>query len=303
MQVNYAEGCKITKDGQNWNTDKIELSNPEDDKKLIAEAVEVAKKSEVTVLFLGGNEQTSREAWAKNHLGDRSNLGLVGMQNELVKQILATGKPTVVFLFNGSPLTFNYINDNVLAIFECWYLGQETGTAIAEVLFGDHNPSGKLPITLPRSEGQIPVYYNYKPSAKRGYIFDTTDPLYPFGFGLSYTTFSYDNLRISNPKIKKDGSTMVTIEVTNKGTMKGDEIVQMYIRDEVSSVTRPIKELKGFKRITLNPGEMKVVEFLIDPSRLAFYDINMNYVVEAGYFNILVGPSSVDTKKVRMEVE
>jgi beta-glucosidase len=303
MQVNYAEGCKITKDGQNWNTDKIELSNPEDDKKLIAEAVEVAKKSEVAVLFLGGNEQTSREAWAKNHLGDRSSLGLVGMQNELVKQILATGKPTIVFLFNGSPLTFNFINDNVPAIFECWYLGQETGTAIAEVLFGDYNPSGKLPITLPRSEGQIPVYYNYKPSAKRGYIFDTTDPLYPFGFGRSYTTFSYDNLRIANPKIRKDGSTMVTIEVTNKGTMKGDEIVQMYIRDEVSSVTRPIKELKGFKRISLNPGEMKVVEFLIDPSRLAFYDINMNYVVEAGYFNILVGPSSVDTKKVRMEVE
>jgi beta-glucosidase len=303
MQVNYAEGCKITKDGQNWNTDKIELSDPEQDRKLISEAVEAAKKSEVVVLFLGGNEQTSREAWAKNHLGDRSNLGLIGMQNELVKQVLATGKPTVVFLFNGSPLTFNYINDNVPAIFECWYLGQETGTAVAEVLFGDYNPSGKLPITLPRSEGQIPVYYNYKPSAKRGYIFDTADPLYPFGFGLSYTTFSYDNLRISNPKIKKDGSTMATIEVTNKGTMKGDEIVQMYIRDEVSSVTRPVKELKGFKRISLNPGEMKIVEFLIDPSRLAFYDINMNYIVEPGFFDIMVGSSSKDTKKVRLEVE
>jgi beta-glucosidase len=303
MQVNYAEGCKITKDGQAWGTDKIELSDPEEDKKMIAGAVEAARRSDVAILFLGGNEQTSREAWAKNHLGDRSNLGLLGMQNELVKQVLATGKPTIVFLFNGSPLTFNYINDNVPAIFECWYLGQETGTAIAEVLFGDYNPSGKLPITLPRSEGQIPVYYNYKPSAKRGYIFDTADPLYPFGYGLSYTSYSYNNLKLSDTKIKKDGFAIVSVDVTNTGKIKGDEIVQMYIRDEISSVTRPVKELKGFKRISLNPGETKTVEIKIDASGLAFYDINMKYVVEPGYFDILVGPSSVDTKKVRLEVE
>jgi beta-glucosidase len=303
LHVNYAEGCKITKDGQNWNTDQIDLSDPEEDLQLLKAAVETAKKSDVAVLFLGGNEQTSREAWAKNHLGDRSDLGLVGMQNELVKQVLALGKPTVVFLFNGSPLTFNYINDNVPAIFECWYLGQETGTAVADVLFGDVNPSGKLPITLPRSEGQIPVFYNAKPSAKRGYIFNTAEPLYPFGYGLSYTSFSYEDVKLASPKIKKDGTTAVSVKITNTGTVKGDEVVQMYIRDEVSSVTRPVMELKGFKRISLAPGESKVVEFTIDPSRLAFYDINMNYVVEPGNFDIMVGPSSKETKKVRLEVE
>ncbi|MFL5729245.1 MAG: glycoside hydrolase family 3 N-terminal domain-containing protein, partial [Cytophagaceae bacterium] len=303
LQINYAEGCRITQEGQNWNTDKIELSDPEEDKKMIAEAVETARKSDVAVLFLGGNEQTSREAWAKNHLGDRSDLGLVGMQNELVKQVLATGKPVVVFLFNGSPLTFNYINDHVPAIFECWYLGQETGTAVADVLFGDYNPSGKLPITLPRSEGQIPVYYNYKPSAKRGYIFNTTDPLYPFGFGLSYTTFSYQNVRLSSPKIKKDGFTILSADITNTGKVKGDEIVQLYIRDDVSSVTRPVKELKGFKRVSLNPGETKTVELRIDSSSLSFYDLHMNYIVEPGFFDIMVGPSSRDTQKLRLEVE
>jgi beta-glucosidase len=303
MQVHYAEGCKITKDGQNWNTDNIELSDPEEDAKLVQEAIETARKSEVVVLFLGGNEQTSREAWAKNHLGDRSDLNLVGMQNELVKQVLAIGKPTIVFLFNGSPLTFNYIDENVPAIFECWYLGQETGTAVADVLFGDYNPCGKLPITLPRSVGQIPVFYNAKPSAKRGYIFNTADPLYPFGFGLSYTSFSYDDVKLSSAKIKKDGTTTVSATITNKGTIKGDEIVQMYIKDQVSSVTRPIMELKGFTRVSLMPGESKKVEFSIDPSRLAFYDINMNYIVEPGFFDIMVGSSSKDTKKVRLEVE
>jgi beta-glucosidase len=303
MQINYAEGCKITKDGQNWNMDKIELSDPEEDAKLVLEAVETAKKSEVAVLFLGGNEQTSREAWAKNHLGDRSDLGLVGMQNELVKQILALGKPTIVFLFNGSPLTFNYIDENVPAVFECWYLGQETGTAVADVLFGDYNPSGKLPITLPRSVGQIPVFYNAKPSAKRGYIFNSAEPLYPFGYGLSYTSFSYDDLKLSSSKIRKEGTTSVSVVVTNKGTVKGDEIVQLYIRDQVSSVTRPVMELKGFKRISLIPGESKTVEFMIDPSKLAFYDLHMNYIVEPGTFDIMVGASSKDTKKVRLEVE
>ncbi|MBX9850742.1 MAG: glycoside hydrolase family 3 C-terminal domain-containing protein [Cytophagaceae bacterium] len=302
VEVLYSEGCQITKPGGSWYTDKVELSDPKEDEIKIKEAVEVAKKSEIVVLFVGGNEETSREAWAKNHLGDRSSLGLVGAQNDLVRAILATGKPTIVFLFNGSPLTFNYINENVPAIFECWYLGQETGHAVADVLFGDYNPAGKLPITIPRSEGQLPVFYNYKPSAKRGYIFDTPDPLYSFGYGLSYTTFKYDNLKISAPQMKSGESVTVSIDVTNTGKIKGDEIVQLYINDKVSSVTRPVKELKGFKRITLEAGETKTVDFMIDASKLSFYDINMNYTVEPGYFEIMVGASSVDNKKIKLEV-
>jgi beta-glucosidase len=150
----------------------------------------------VIVLAIGGNEQTSREAWGLNHMGDRTNLDLIGRQEELVKAMVALGKPVVVFLFNGRPLSINYVNQNVPAIFECWYLGQETGRAVADVLFGDCNPGGKLPISFPRSAGHLPVFYNYKPSARRGYLFDDVSPLFAFGYGLSYTTFSIQNVRL-----------------------------------------------------------------------------------------------------------
>ena len=191
------------------------------------------------------------------------------------------------------------------AIFECWYLGQETGRAVADVLFGDFNPGGKLPITIPRSVGHLPAYYNYKPSARRGYLFDDVTPLYPFGFGLSYTQFQFGKPRLKKSVIGKNESTVVLVDVTNTGPRAGDEVVQMYIRDRVSSVTRPVKELKGFQRITLSPGETKTVALDITPEHLAFYDIDMKYVVEPGEFEIMVGNSSrdQDLQKVTLRVK
>ena len=168
------------------------------------EAVEVAKQADVIVLAIGGNEQTSREAWTLKHMGDRTRLDLIGRQQELVTAMLATGKPVIVFLFNGRPLSIHYLNENVPVIFECWYLGQECGHAVADVLFGDFNPGGKLPITIPRSAGHLPAFYNYKPSARRGYLFDDVSPLYPFGFGLSYTTFAFKNVRLTRKKIRTE---------------------------------------------------------------------------------------------------
>ena len=302
-EVLYSEGCKITIGG-NWNQDEVVPSNPEEDRKQIAEAVEVAKRADVIVLAIGGNEQTSREAWGLNHMGDRTNLDLIGRQEELVKAMVALAKPVVVFLFNGRPLSINYVNQNVPAIFECWYLGQETGRAVADVLFGDSNPGGKLPISFPRSAGHLPVFYNYKPSARRGYLFDDVSPLFAFGYGLSYTTFSIQNVRLRKKAIRRNESTQVLADVTNTGKREGMEVVQLYIRDLVSSVTRPIKELKGFKKVSLRPGETKTVALDITPELLAFYDVNMNYVVEPGEFAILVGNSSRDSdlQKVNLQV-
>jgi len=278
-KVLYSEGCKITLGGS-WQQDEVVPSDPDEDRKQIAEAVKVARRADVIVLAIGGNEQTSREAWGLKHMGDRTSLDLIGRQEELVKAMIATGKPVVVLLFNGRPISINYVSRNVPAIFECWYLGQETGHVVAEVLFGDYNPGGKLPITVPRSVGHVPAYYNHKPSARRGYLFDDVTPLYAFGYGLSYTTFSIGNLRLAKSRIKRDGSTQVLADVTNTGTRAGTEVVQMYIRDMVSSVTRPLKELKGFERVALEPGETTTVAFDITPESLAFYDIDMKYVVE-----------------------
>src|SRR5215468_4498461 len=262
VKVPYAEGCKITIGGS-WNQDLVTRSNPDDDRKLVEEAVEVASKADVVVLAIGGNEQTSREGWSKTHLGDRASLQMVGLQEDLVKAILETGTPVIVLLFNGRPLSIPYLAEHVPVIFECWYLGQETGHAIADVLFGDYNPGGKLPITIPRSVGHIPAFYNFKPSARRGYLFDDVSPLYPFGFGLSYTTFSFSNLRLDNAVIRVDGATRLRVDVTNTGQRAGSEVVQMYVRDRVSSVTRPVKELKGFQKVSLQPGETKTAEIEI----------------------------------------
>ncbi|HTH36487.1 MAG TPA: glycoside hydrolase family 3 C-terminal domain-containing protein, partial [Pyrinomonadaceae bacterium] len=293
VKVLYSEGCKITKGGS-WTMDEVVPSDPEEDRKLIKKAVKVAKKADVIVLAMGGNEQTSREAWGLNHMGDRTSLDLVGHQDELVKAMLETGKPVVVLLFHGRPNSINYIAENVPAILECWYLGQECGHAVADVLFGDVNPGGKLPITVPRSAGHLPSFYNYKPSARRGFLFDDVSPLFPFGYGLSYTKFSIDNVRLSKKKMKRDGSTTVLADVTNTGKRRGSEVVQMYIRDRVSSVTRPVKELKGFQKVFLEPGEKNTVRLEITPESLAFFDIDMNYTVEPGEFEIMVGNSSRD---------
>ena len=293
IKVLYSEGCKITVGGS-WADDQVMLSNPEKDRARIREAVRASRRSDVVVLAIGGNEQTSREAWDSGHMGDRASLELVGMQNELVKAVAATGKPVVVLLFNGRPLNITEINETVPVIFECWYLGQETGAAVADVLFGDYNPGGKLPISFPRSVGHIPCYYNYKPSARRGYLFDDVTPLYPFGYGLSYTRFELNNLRIEKPVIERDESTSVLVDMTNTGDREGYEVVQLYIRDVYSSVTRPVKELRGFEKILLQPGETKTVNLEITPEKLSFYDIDMNYKVEPGEFIIMVGSSSRD---------
>ncbi|HEV2130232.1 MAG TPA: glycoside hydrolase family 3 N-terminal domain-containing protein, partial [Longimicrobiaceae bacterium] len=221
-EVLYSEGCRITVGGA-WTEDEVVPSDPEDDRRMIAEAVEVARRADVIVLAIGGNEQTSREAWSLKHMGDRTSLELVGSQNALVEAMLATGKPVVAFLYNGRPLAINYLAENVPTIFECWYLGQENGHAAAEVLFGDFNPGGKLPISFPRSVGHIPAYYNHKPSARRGYLFDEVTLLYPFGFGLSYTNFAIENVRLEQESIGQGGSTRVLVDVTNTGAREGTE--------------------------------------------------------------------------------
>jgi beta-glucosidase len=290
-KVVYAEGCRITIGGS-WTQDVVTPSDPEDDRTQIAEAVRVASDADVIVLAIGGNEQTSREAWSLEHMGDTTDLELVGRQNELVAAMLATGKPVIALLFTGRPLAARYVSENVHALVQCWYLGQETGHAVAEMLFGDGSPSGKLPITIPRSAGHVPAFYNHKPSARRGYLFDDVSPLYAFGFGLSYTTFAVSDVRLDRSTIGRAESTRVTATVTNTGARTGAEVVQMYIRDRVSSVTRPVKELKGFVKVSLGAGEAASVALDITPESLAFYDIDMNEVVEPGEFEIMVGTSS-----------
>ncbi len=304
VTVNYAEGCKITtSDKPSWHKDDVRLSNPADDDARIAEAVKAARASDVAVVVVGDNVETTREAWAENHLGDRDSLDLLGRQNDLVKAIVETGKPVIVVLIGGRALSVNYIAEKVPAIFEGWYLGQETGVAVADVLFGDVNPSGKLPITIPRNVGQVPHFYYHKPTARRGYLFSDKEPLFAFGHGLSYTTFAYANLKVTPDKTGREGQATVTVDVTNTGKMAGDEIVQMYIRDDVGSVTRPVKELKGFARISLRPGETKNVQFPITPDKLSFLNEDMQRVVEPGTFTILVGPSSRNDKLLTAKFE
>ena len=302
-EVLYAVGCKITETVPDWNADKVVLGDPALNAQRIQEAAKVAQKADIAILVLGENEQTSREAWAANHPGDRDSLDLLGNQDDLVKAVLGTGKPVVVFLLHGRPNSINYISENVSAILDGWYLGQETGTAVADVLFGDYNPGGKLPITVPRSTGQLPDYYYQKPAAKREYLASTTKPLYPFGWGLSYATFRYANLRISPETTGPQGDTRVSVDVTNTGKVRGDDVVQLYIRDEVSSVTRPVKELRGFRRITLEPGETKSVEMSLGPSELAFLNREMRRVVEPGEFKIMVGGNSEDLIETKLSIE
>jgi beta-glucosidase len=301
-EVLYALGCKITESNPDWDADKVVVGDPALNAKRIEEAAKVAATADLVILALGGNEQTSREAWAVNHPGDRDNLDLLGNQDDLVKAVLATGKPTIVFLQHGRPNSINYIAEHVPAILDGWYLGQEGGTAVADVLFGDYNPAGRLPITVPRSTGQLPDYYYQKPSAKREYLGSTVLPLFPFGWGLSYSTFKYANVRATPDSIGPRGQTTISVDITNSGAVRGDEVVQLYIRDDVSSVTRPVKELRGFRRITLNPGETKSVEFTLGPEELSFLNRDMHRVVEPGTFTIMVGGNSIDLTNIKLNV-
>ncbi len=288
-RINYAKGCDIGCD----KPDGFE------------EALRAARESDVTVIAVGESAEMSGEA------ASRSSLDLPGRQLELVKAVQATGKPTIVVLMNGRPLTINWLAENTPAILETWFAGTQAGNAIADVLFGDVNPGGKLPATFPRSVGQIPLYYNHKntgrpPDANNKYTSKYLDvawtPLFPFGYGLSYTQFKITNLQLSAERIPLNGKLTVSVDVENTGKRVGDEVVQLYIRDTSASVTRPVKELKGFQRITLQPGEKKRVEFLLTAEQLGFWDRQMRFTVEPGEFQVMVGSSSEDVIEKSFEV-
>lgn len=273
----------------------------------VDEATLRARKADLAILVVG--ENSMRYFWKEKTCGensDRYELSLPGLQEQLVEAVVATGVPTVVVLVNGRPLTTEWIAENVPAILEAWEPGSLGGQAVAEILYGAICPSAKLPITIPRSTGQIGCYYNHKFWANRfPYATGKSDPLYPFGYGLSYTTFSYSPVRLSAARMPPDGAATATVDVTNTGDREAEEVVQLYIRDDYSSATRPVKELKGFRRISLKPGETRSVSFDILPETLAFYDADMKYGVEKGTFTIMIGSSSRtdDLQSVSLSVE
>jgi len=288
-KVGYAKGCDV-KDDSTAGFD---------------EAVNLAKQSDLAILFVGETADMVGEA------ASRSTLDLPGRQMELVQAIHSVGKPTVVVLVNGRPLSVGWIANNVPAILESWMGGSESGNAIADILFGDVNPSAKLPVTFPRSVGQVPMYYNYMntgrpPEAENRYTSKYFDmpwtPLFPFGHGLSYTKFKITNLQLSAPRIDANGKLTVSVDVENVGARAGDEVVQLYIRDPVATMTRPVKELKGFQRVNLQPGQKRRVEFVLDREHLGFWNREMRYVVEPGEFRVMVGSSSADVVEARFEV-
>lgn len=302
FEVDFAEGVKLTK-SRAWAADQVELIDDATNDRLRAEAVETAKKADTIILVLGDNEQLSREAWADNHLGDRNSLDLVGPQNQLAKEIFALGKPVVVILLNGRPLAVNYLSKEAPALLEGWYLGQETGNALSDVIFGRYNPGGKLPVTIAKDVGQLPMFYNHKPSARRGYLFADTKPLYPFGYGLSYTSFDVSAPVLAADSIGMADNVKVSVDVTNTGSRGGDEVVQLYVRDDLATVTRPVIELKRFERVTLKPGEKKTVTFELTPRDLSFWNVEMKRVVEPGTFTISAGPNSATLKSTKLTVK
>jgi len=304
FNVIYAEGCKLALEESSFWEDGRQTPNTAENKEiLIKQAVEVAAKSDVVVLAIGETESFCREAWSDEHTGDRESLDLLGNQNKLVSEILKTGKPVVVLMFGGRPLSFNYVAENVPAIVQVFYPGQEGGTAIADVLFGKINPSGKLSVTIPKSVGQLPCYYSRKPSRIRSYVgFPENKPLYPFGFGLSYTSFAYSKPTIDKVQINKTDSVKIAVDVSNAGQKAGEEIVQLYISDKVSSATRPVIELKDFKRVFLQSGETKTVTFTVTPDKLEYYNQNLDKIIEPGDFEVLIGPNSEKLQGVIFKV-
>ncbi|RLF93934.1 beta-glucosidase, partial [Thermococci archaeon] len=283
-KVYYAKGCELTKRSD----------------ELLSEAIEKARKAKIVVLVVG-----ERSGLTPNDLcgesRDRAHLTLPPAQEELVKAIYETGTPMIVILINGRPLAIEWIVERVPAIIEAWFPGEEGGRAIADVIFGDYNPGGKLPVTVPRTSGQIPLYYNHKPTGGFShwwgdYVFTSAKPLFPFGHGLSYTKFEYSNLNIDPEETYPSGKVKVSFDLMNVGKMTGDEVVQLYIRDEFASVTRPIKELKGFKRVKLKPGEKKRIVFVLPVDLLAFYDEEMKLIIEPGEFEVMIGSSSEDIR-------
>jgi len=270
-------------------------------KDLIAEAVAAAQQSDVIIAALGESAEMSGEA------SSRSDINLPENQRELLKALKATGKPVVMVLFTGRPLTINWEKENIPAILNVWFAGSEAGDAITDVLFGKVNPSGKLSTTFPQNVGQIPIYYNHKNTGRplaegkwfqkfrSNYLDVSNDPLFPFGFGLSYTTFDYKNLKLSSSTMNKDGQLTVSVEVTNSGNYDGAEVVQLYLRDMVGSVTRPVKELKGFQKIFLKKGEAQTVTFTLSEKDLRFYNSDLQWISEPGDFKVFVGTNSFNT--------
>ncbi len=317
-EVVYAEGVRITEDSVFTNepqphlggershprnaANRVVFTPPESNRRRIEEAVEVARGSDVVILVVGGNEQTSREAWAVNHLGDRKSLRLPGQQEELVHAVVGTGVPVVLVVIGGQPFVITELVDKVGAIVWGWYLGQETGRAVAEVLLGDYNPGGRLPMTIPRDEGQLPVYYSYKPSKELDYVDGTSRPLFGFGYGLSYTRFAYRGVRLEPERLGGCGRVRVVVDLENVGGRAGDEVVQVYVRDRVSSVTRPVKELRGFRRVHLGVGERREVEIELGPEAFAFYGLGMSRVVEAGWFDVMVGGNSEELISLPLQI-
>ena len=288
----YAKGCNAN----------------DNDKSLFAEAVETAKKADVVIMTLGEGHAMSGEAKS------RSNIHFSGVQEDLLKEIAKTGKPIILMINAGRPLVFDWASENIPTIVYTWWLGTEAGNSIADVLFGKINPGGKLPMTFPRTEGQIPIYYNHyntgrpaKNNTDRNYVSAyidlDNDPAYPFGFGLSYTTFQYSDVNVSATQLKGNQTLTASVTLTNSGNYDGEEVVQLYIRDLVGKVVRPVKELKGFQKIFLKKGESKTVSFNITPEDLKFYDDELNFDWESGEFDIMIGTNSaqVQTKRVNWE--
>ena len=301
--VKYAQGAHYTSDTmllkKALQKQHIVAEDTSNSMQLLSAAVALAEESDVVVMALGESQGMTGEA------ASRSDISIPESQKELLKAIYATGKPVVLVLMNGRPLTLEWEDANIPAILETWFLGTEAGNAIASVLFGEYNPSGKLTMTFPRNTGQIPIYYNHKNTGRpldpnnkytSKYLDISNEPLYPFGFGLSYTKFLYGSITLSKEQITKSDKLQVSIPVTNSGDYSGEEVVQLYIRDKVGSVTRPVKELKGFKKIFLEKGETRIVTFDITQEDLKFYDKDMKWTAEPGDFKIFVGPNSRDVK-------
>ena len=269
-----------------WNLEKVNFQP----------AIDIAKKADVAIVVLG----ESNELVEENR--DVASLDLHGMQQELIEAIQKTGTPVVCVLLNGRPLSTNWISENIPALVEGWFPGEFGGKAVADVLFGNYNPGGRLPITVPKSVGQLPIYYNQKRSAIHRYVAESENPLYTFGYGLSYTNFQYSNLKISSPEIKTDGTLKVSIDVKNTGNYDGDEVVQLYLKDVYSSVTTPEKTLKGFNRIFVKKGETKTIEFTLTADELSIWNREMKKVVEPGDFVVMVGGNSTDLQKINFKV-
>jgi len=256
----------------------------------LQKAINAVNNADVAIVVLG--EDINEVGEGK----DRSNLDLSAQQTRLIEAVYKTGKPTVVVLFNGQPLCINWVAKQIPAIVESWFLGDAGGLAIADVLLGKVNPSGKLPMTFPRSVGQLPYYYDHKPTSRHVYIDQDTSALFPFGHGLSYTTFQYSGLSISPANIPLNGSANISITIKNTGKVEGTEVVQLYLRDVIASVTTPVKALKGFKRISLKPGESGIAKFRLDNKELMLWNRQMKHVVEPGEFKVMIGSSSEDIR-------